>query len=1159
MAVTVFGAGTMVTSAGTALSPAPPASTQADDIAIISIWSDESASAYTITAPWQPVGTKDGVSSGAFQGASYWLRSTGTVPTPSITKAGSAQWGAVCVVYRGVRTIGAPWSVDPTYSANASDTSIEASTITPYFDGSRIVMVGFHSVDSGSAQLSSWSVTSPGTLTEDTDQSTSSGTGGGIGSASANQTTAGATGAGAATIASASLSVGLLFDLVPESAMTVTRGKQFTGLNASSIATVTATVPSGGIAIGSKLVIGVSIGNASQTVTIADNAASTNNTYTQVQRSTSALSSVELAVFYCDVTTALAAADVITATTSGNSFKAIAVYELIGAASGAHDAVSSAVDVAGSTGSTVDPGSVTTSVNGDAIFVFCASTGSPSIQFPSANYSNELGAASTSTIRTIDFETRISNASGTEDPATLTWSGTSVAIVAFTTAFKPAAGATPVDLPLAAASATGTASLALTAPTQIPFNAASAAASATLALTAPTQIPLGAASATCTATLSLTVPSSQLGLGRLGVMPLGASLEVVAPVTLPLAAASAVASASLALTAPTQIPLNACSAVATGSLALTAPTQIPLNAASAVASGSLGLTAQTLVALNAASAVSGATLALTAPTTIALNAASATSSATLALTAPTRVPLNASSATATASLAVTAPTTIPLNASSAVGSGSLALTAPTQLPLNAASAVCTATLALTAPSVSATSQLGLLQLGIAQLPGGIGVLLPLSPATAASSASCRVSKTILGTATGGINAALIAANDGDTVALATGTYALETITAVKTIDTYLTRVAAATVTIAGMIHTGSAHVYMRDMTFDSGSTAVAAIQVNDLTTDLTLDGLTTTGSKYSVRVGNGGLTPANWATRVTVENCDLSGANVDLIQVNGANDLLVQRNLIHDVDTSSGLHDDGIQIIAADGTIIRRNHFYFTTPQAVGPNQAIICGRSSNLNGIQEVTDTRIENNLINNWPGTGLTISGVTNMVIVNNTVYDSGLTGTNGTLAVSGVDSSGDYANVNVTLANNIIENMMVVNGAVRPDIETNNLVRTGGGGTNLITSDPLFTGVTGVSAYSLSSGSPAINAADPAYAPTDDYDGVVRGGSPDMGAREFISGAVTIGMYMSASGSASLALTAPTKLSLNAASAVSSATLSLSIPGSLPHSRTLLGAGI
>lgn len=441
MAVTVLGAGTMVTSAGTALSPAPPASTAADDIAIVSIWDDEATTTYTITAGWQHVSTAHGLASGAFKGAAFWFRSTGTVPTPSITKPGSAQWGAVCVVYRGVRTIGAPWSVTPTYSANASSTTCTATTITPYWNGSRIVMVGFHSVDSAAAQGSSYAATSPSSLTEDTDQSTASGTGGGIFSASADQTTAGATGNATATIGTASLNVGLLLDLVPESAMTITRGKQFTGTIGVTGLTVAATVPSGGCAVGTKLVVGVVIGNASQTCTVADNAAGSTNVYTLIQNSGSALSSVGLALFYCDLTTALAASDVVTATTSANSLKAIECYQMLGADTD-YDVVSAVVDVAAAgAGSTVDPNSITTTRDGDAVFVFTGSAGTPVIQFPSSLYSNEAGVASTGTVRTLDFETRIANAAGVEDPATLTWSAASVAVLATTVAFDVPAGA----------------------------------------------------------------------------------------------------------------------------------------------------------------------------------------------------------------------------------------------------------------------------------------------------------------------------------------------------------------------------------------------------------------------------------------------------------------------------------------------------------------------------------------------------------------------------------------------------------------------------------------------------------------------------------------------------------------------------------------------
>lgn len=131
---------------------------------------------------------------------------------------------------------------------------------------------------------------------------------------------------------------------------------------------------------------------------------------------------------------------------------------------------------------------------------------------------------------------------------------------------------TPASLTLAASSAAGSATLALTAATRLPVAQSAATSSPTLALTAPTQIPLSASAATAT------------GAG---------TLTTTAPLTL---ASSASASGSLALAAPSLLTLPG-SATAQATLALAAPTTIPLAGATGAATPTLALVAPTLLAL----------------------------------------------------------------------------------------------------------------------------------------------------------------------------------------------------------------------------------------------------------------------------------------------------------------------------------------------------------------------------------------------------------------------------------------------------------------------------------------------------------------------------------------------------------------------------------
>ena len=72
------------------------------------------------------------------------------------------------------------------------------------------------------------------------------------------------------------------------------------------------------------------------------------------------------------------------------------------------------------------------------------------------------------------------------------------------------------------------------------------------------------------------------------------------------------------------------------------------------------------------------------------------------------------------------------------------------------------------------------------------------------------------------------------------------------------------------------------------------------------------------------------------------------------------------------------------------------------------------------------------------------------------------------------------------------------MQPSFESNNLVwKSGGGGANLITSDPAFAPATD---FALGASSPAIDAAlVNGETPLIDIDGHLRLGRPDIGARE------------------------------------------------------------
>src|SRR5262249_6327130 len=179
----------------------------------------------------------------------------------------------------------------------------------------------------------------------------------------------------------------------------------------------------------------------------------------------------------------------------------------------------------------------------------------------------------------------------------------------------------------------------------------------------------------------------------------------------------------------------------------------------------------------------------------------------------------------------------------------------------------------------------------------------------------------------------------------------------------------------------------------------------------------------------------------------LSGASDDVIHINGGRDIPVEQNYIHDpIDNSD--HNDGIQSQASDGLQIVRNTFTFTHSNPVGPNQAIIIGRTGPPSP-DLVTNTLISGNLIHHWPGIGIIIDGTSNTDVVNNTVWD-GYQG----FTITGIGAS---ANTGVSVWNNIFSTLSVDPGSPPPGTCAHNVVserlQSGICQTDARTADPQF----------------------------------------------------------------------------------------------------------
>jgi hypothetical protein len=267
----------------------------------------------------------------------------------------------------------------------------------------------------------------------------------------------------------------------------------------------------------------------------------------------------------------------------------------------------------------------------------------------------------------------------------------------------------------------------------------------------------------------------------------------------------------------------------------------------------------------------------------------------------------------------------------------------------------------------------------------------------------------------------------------------------------------------------------------------------DGTRNITVSRARIVGGRFGVRFSAGAF--AGWPRDIRIEESEIAGAYEDNVRISGARDVTLEHNWIHDPRVN-GKHNDGVQAIASNGLSVRRNTFSFTVPGPAGPNQAIILGHADPSRPGRKVVRTDVVNNLIYRWQGVGITLAGTASTRIANNTVYDSGAFGRDITLLLSAKRNPAQFANTDVRLANNIIERMEVTDGAVRPRVETHNLVRVGGGGSALVTHDPLFANGT---RYRIGPASPAVDTATRAYAARVDLNLVRRDGRPDRGAIE------------------------------------------------------------
>lgn len=206
---TYFGSGAFGTSTGT-LIPVYPASTLADDIAILVVESENEAISLSdaqgfveVTNSPQFAGTA-GVDP-ANRIAVYWKRLLSPPGVgPTIADAGNHVTGQLHV-FRGVKTTGNPWNI----TAGANDAvedefgDVPGATTT-VADCLVVLICGSSDNFTRTTEFSDWTNADLATLTERTDNTNTVGVGGGHGMATGEKATPGAYGTTTVTLASAS-------------------------------------------------------------------------------------------------------------------------------------------------------------------------------------------------------------------------------------------------------------------------------------------------------------------------------------------------------------------------------------------------------------------------------------------------------------------------------------------------------------------------------------------------------------------------------------------------------------------------------------------------------------------------------------------------------------------------------------------------------------------------------------------------------------------------------------------------------------------------------------------------------------------------------------------------------------------------------------------
>lgn len=201
MAVAFRAAGT-VAGGITSASPTAPGGLSDGDVLLLVTETANQNSADI--AAWElivRVGTGTAGATDATQVAVYWTKyDSAQYANPVVGAGGGDHVAAVILAYSGVETVGYCYDEVASDTA-AAGTAITFPSVTTTVAGTMIVNVLAHPFDDTSAQVSGWTNSNLGSLTERTDSGVTAGNGGGIAIADGTLASAGSSGGTTATLA----------------------------------------------------------------------------------------------------------------------------------------------------------------------------------------------------------------------------------------------------------------------------------------------------------------------------------------------------------------------------------------------------------------------------------------------------------------------------------------------------------------------------------------------------------------------------------------------------------------------------------------------------------------------------------------------------------------------------------------------------------------------------------------------------------------------------------------------------------------------------------------------------------------------------------------------------------------------------------------------